>query len=186
VPLIPIALATGWSALILFVIGIPLNPMSATLGALVIAISTEFSVLLSARYREERVRGSEPAEAIDYAYRSTGAAVLASGVTAIAGFAALIASNIQMLREFGIVTVVDLTVSLLGVMVVLPAALVWAEEHGQFSLRDLDPRPLAAAARAEVAAGVGGLQWRPARAWRPRLTFPRLGGLRLGRRRTRA
>ena len=186
VPLIPIALATGWSALILFVIGIPLNPMSATLGALVIAISTEFSVLLSARYREERVRGSEPAEAIDYAYRSTGAAVLASGVTAIAGFAALIASNIQMLREFGIVTVVDLTVSLLGVMVVLPAALVWAEQHGPFSLRDLDPRPLAAAARAEVAAGVGGLQWRPARAWRPRLTFPRLGGLRLGRRRTRA
>ena len=47
-------------------------------------------------------------------------------MTAIAGFAALIASNIQMLREFGIVTVVDLTVSLLGVMVVLPAALVWA------------------------------------------------------------
>ena len=186
VPLVPIALATGWSALVLFALRIPLNPMSATLGALVIAISTEFSVLLSARYREERVRGSEPAEAIDYAYRSTGAAVLASGVTAIAGFAALIASNIQMLREFGVVTVVDLTVSLLGVMVVLPAALVWAEQHGPFSLRDLDPRPLAAAARAEVAAGVVGFQWRSPRAWRPRLTFPRLGGLRLGRRRTRA
>jgi hypothetical protein len=34
-----------------------------------------------------------------------------------------------MLRDFGIVTVVDLTVSLLGVMIVLPAALMWAEEH---------------------------------------------------------
>ena len=54
VPLIPIALATGWSALILFLIGIPLNPMSATLGTLVIAISTEFSVLLSERFRQER------------------------------------------------------------------------------------------------------------------------------------
>jgi hypothetical protein len=32
-------------------------------------------------------------------------------------------------------------VSLLGVMVVLPAALLWAEEHGPFTLRDLDPRP---------------------------------------------
>ena len=31
--------------------------MSVTLGALVIAISTEFSVLLSARYRQERERG---------------------------------------------------------------------------------------------------------------------------------
>ena len=57
VPLVPIALATGWSALVLFAIRVPLNPMSATLGALVIAISTEFAVLLSARFREERSRG---------------------------------------------------------------------------------------------------------------------------------
>ena len=69
--------------------------------------------------------------------------MLASGATAIAGFAALIASDIRMLRDFGIVTVVDLTVSLLGVMLVLPAALLWAEEHGPFRVRDLDPRPAA-------------------------------------------
>jgi hypothetical protein len=37
--------------------------------------------------------------------------------------------------------VVDLTVSLLGVLLVLPAALIWAEQHGAFSVRDLDPRP---------------------------------------------
>jgi hypothetical protein len=142
VPLIPIAFATGWSALVLFLLRIPLNPMSAGLGALVIAISTEFSVLLSARYREERDSGAGPARALERTYASTGSAVLASGTTAIAGFAALIASDITMLREFGIVTVVDLTVSLLGVMVVLPAALMWAEQHGPFTLRDLDPRRL--------------------------------------------
>ena len=60
VPLVPIALATGWSALVLFALRIPLNPMSATLGALVIAISTEFAVLLAARFREERAAGYEP------------------------------------------------------------------------------------------------------------------------------
>jgi hydrophobe/amphiphile efflux-3 (HAE3) family protein len=155
VPLIPIALATGWSGLVLFVLGllpgpleVELNPMSVTLGALVIAISTEFSVLLSARYRQERENGAGPARAVELAYASTGAAVLASGATAIAGFAALAASDIRMLRDFGIVTVVDLTVSLLGVMLVLPAALLWAEEHGPFTLRDLDPRPLLREARA--------------------------------------
>ena len=79
VPMIPIALATGWSALILFLIGIPLNPMSATLGALVIAISTEFSVLLSERFRQERAAGHDLAAALQRTYRSTGAAVLASG-----------------------------------------------------------------------------------------------------------
>ncbi len=86
VPLVPIALATGWSALILFLIRIPLNPMSATLGALVIAISTEFSVLLSERFRQERLAGHELSTALSRTYSSTGAAVLASGVTAIAGF----------------------------------------------------------------------------------------------------
>ena len=55
--------------------------------------------------------------------------MLASGVTAIAGFAVLIASDIAMLRDFGLVTVIDLAVSLLGVLAVLPAVLVLAERR---------------------------------------------------------
>ena len=129
VPLVPIALASGWSALVLFVLRVPLNPMSATLGALVIAISTEFSVLLTARYREERAAGLEPAEALRRTYASTGAAVVASGATAIAGFAVLALSDVQMLSDFGRVTVVDLSVSLLGVLAVLPAVLMLAERR---------------------------------------------------------
>lgn len=127
VPLIPIALATGWSALVLAVIGIPLNPMSATLGALVIAVTTEFSVILAARYREERAAGATIGESLRRTYSRTGTAVLVSGLTSIAGFGVLIASGITMLRDFGLVTVVDLSVALAGVLVVLPAALVWAE-----------------------------------------------------------
>jgi hypothetical protein len=45
-----------------------------------------------------------------------------------------------MLRDFGIVTVVDLTVSLLGVLIVLPAALIWAEQRGTLRIRELLPR----------------------------------------------
>jgi predicted RND superfamily exporter protein len=48
-------------------------------------------------------------------------------VTSIAGFGVLAFSGISMLRDFGLVTLVDLTVALLGVMIVLPAALVWGE-----------------------------------------------------------
>jgi predicted RND superfamily exporter protein len=129
VPLVPIVLASGWSALVLFALRIPLNPMSAMLGALVVAISTEFSVLLSERYRQERTAGRPVAEALVRTSTSTGAAVLASGATAIAGFAVLVVSDIRMLRDFGFVTVVDLTVSLLGVLVVLPSVLVLAERR---------------------------------------------------------
>jgi hydrophobe/amphiphile efflux-3 (HAE3) family protein len=128
VPLIPIVLATGWSALLVAAMSIPLNPMSATLGALVIAIATEFSVILSARYEQERGAGLSVGEALRRTYARTGTAVLASGTTVIAGFAALAATDIRMLRDFGLVTVADLAVALAGVLVVLPAALVWAEE----------------------------------------------------------
>jgi hydrophobe/amphiphile efflux-3 (HAE3) family protein len=127
VPLAPIVLATGWSSLILFAVRVPLNPMSVTLGALVIAISTEFSVLLSERHRQERLAGHDTIEALRRSYRRTGAAVAASGTTAIAGFGVLALSDIRMLRDFGLVTLIDLTVSLLGVLVALPAALVIAD-----------------------------------------------------------
>ena len=130
IPLVPIVMATGWSALVLWISHVPLNPMSAALGALTIAIATEFSVILAARFRQERRAGRELGTALRQAYARTGAAVLASGVTAIAGFAVLIASDVRMLREFGFVTVIDLAVALLGVLVALPAALAWAEKRG--------------------------------------------------------
>jgi uncharacterized protein len=156
VPLAPIALASGWSALVVFALRIPLNPMSVTLGALVIAISTEFSVLLSERYRQERAGGWSSAEALARAYRGTGAAVAASGVTAIAGFGVLALSDIAMLRDFGIVTLLDLSVSLLGVLIALPAAIVVFESAG--SRRGLLARP----------------RWLPPLPWprRRRLTTP--------------
>ena len=191
-PLIPIALATGWSAGVLFLLGllpgpfeVEPNPMSITLGALVVAISTEFSVLLSARYRQEREAGAGPARAIELTYASTGAAVLASGATAIAGFAALVASDIRMLRDFGIVTVVDLTVSLLGVMLVLPAALVWAEQHG--AVQAARPGPAAPAAGAAPAAPLACLTSRPTSRPSPADDpFADLGAEEAGRRRREA
>jgi predicted RND superfamily exporter protein len=126
-PLVPVLFATGWSALVLWISGIPLNPMSAALGALTVAIATEFSVILAARFDEERSGGRSLAEALRLTYARTGAAVLASAITAIAGFAVLIVSDVGMLRDFGLVTVVDLGVALLGVMIVLPAVLAWEE-----------------------------------------------------------
>jgi len=68
-------------------------------------------------------------------YKRTGAAVAASGVTAIAGFGVLVLSDIRMLRDFGLVTLIDLSVSLVGVLVVLPAALMLAERPRAIAVR---------------------------------------------------
>ena len=152
VPLIPIVLATGWSSLVLFASRVPLNPLSATLGTLVIAIATEFSVILSARFEQERRAAGSVGEALRRAYSRTGPAVAASGVTAICGFAVLGVSDIRLLRDFGLVTVLDLAVALAGVLVVLPAALVWAE----------DGFPVALPRRPRLRQPAGG-RWLPAR-----------------------
>jgi uncharacterized protein len=129
VPLLPTVLATGWASLLIWLTGIPLNPMSAALGALTIAIATEFAVILCGRYEQGRSVGLDAAEALRRTYARTGAAVLASGLTAIAGFAVLVASDIQMLRDFGAVTVIDLAAALLGVIVILPATLILLESR---------------------------------------------------------
>jgi uncharacterized protein len=155
VPLIPVLMATGWSGLVVAALGVALNPMSATLGALVIAIATEFSVIITARYANERRAGRSVGEALRRTYLRTGAAVLASGVTAIAGFGVLAIAGLPLLddvglisvapvlRDFGLVTVVDLLVALAGVMLVLPAAVVWSEEGFRLPWR-ARPAPFAA------------------------------------------
>ena len=128
-PLAPIVLATGWSALILFVVRVPLNPMSVTLGPLVIAVSTEFSVLLSERHRQERLAGHDTIQALRRTYRRTGAAVAALGRHGDRGLRCARPVGYPDAAGLRLVTLIDLTVSLLGVLVALPAALVIAERE---------------------------------------------------------
>lgn len=135
-PLAPIAMALGWSGLLLFLLGVKLNPMTATLGVLVLAISTEFSVILASRYFQARHRGLGSRLAIEYVYKTTGMAVAVSALTATLGFAVLIASDVAMFSQFGVVTVIDLAVSLAGVALVLPAAISYMERFNDGVRRD--------------------------------------------------
>jgi uncharacterized protein len=122
----PIAL--GWSWLVVFLLQISVNPLSAALGALIVAISASFGVLVASPFRRERAAGLAPRAALESAYAGVKRGLLASGATVVAGFAALIASDTRMLRDFGFVAVVDLVIVLAGLVVVLPAALLLAEE----------------------------------------------------------
>jgi hydrophobe/amphiphile efflux-3 (HAE3) family protein len=128
-PVLSVASAAGISALLLFVLRVDLNPMSAALGVFIIAIAGEFTLLIQMQYL--RVRADDPGlgaiDAYKAAYRRIGPAVFASGATAIAGFVALAASDIGMLRGFALVAVVDLSVALLSTVLLLPAMTAWLE-----------------------------------------------------------
>jgi predicted RND superfamily exporter protein len=124
---IPIALVTGWSSALMWVAGIDLNPLTAVLGALVIAIGTEFTVLLLSRYWEERRKGTTHDLAIEEAVAKVGRAITASALTVAGGFGALIASSFPALRDFGIVTVVDVVFALIVTLTVVPALARWLD-----------------------------------------------------------
>jgi hypothetical protein len=97
------------------------------LGALVIAIGTEFTVLLLSRYWEERRRTASCDLAMEEAVAKVGRAITASALTVAAGFGALISSSFPALRDFGIVIVVDVVFALIVTVTVVPAIVGWLD-----------------------------------------------------------
>jgi uncharacterized protein len=134
-PLVPVTIAVGLSALVTYASGRELSPLTSVTGPLVIATCTEFSVLILARYVEERRRGLGPAAAVELGAVRIGRAFAASGLTTVGGFAVLALSSYPLLRDFGIVVSLNVLVALVCALVVLPPLLMWTDNSAfaQFS-----------------------------------------------------
>jgi hypothetical protein len=113
----------------MYLTGIDFNPLTAILGALIAGIGTEFTILLRHQYDEERDRGLLPAEAMHVAALKIGRAITASAFTVMGGFGALVLSSFLLLRDFGIVTVIDIFLALVATLLLLPAVTVWIDER---------------------------------------------------------
>jgi hydrophobe/amphiphile efflux-3 (HAE3) family protein len=127
---LPIGLILGWSSGIMYLFEIKYTPLTATLGALIMGIGVEFTILLMMRYYEERRKGEGPEVAMTTAMTKIGRAIIASGLTVIGGFGALlIAKDFLILRDFGIVTMINVFFALVSTLVVLPALIVWVDSR---------------------------------------------------------
>lgn len=131
--LIPVLLAVGASSLTIFATGLQLSPLTAVSGPLVIAVGTEFAILIMSRYVEERERGRTPDEAVDFGAVRIGRAFVASGLTLIGGFGVMAASSFPLLRDFGIIVALNAAVALLCALIVLPPLLVAADRNPRLS-----------------------------------------------------
>lgn len=140
-PVLPVLIALGGSSAAIYVLGIELNPLTAVSGPLIIATCTEFSVLIMARYFEERERGYSPREAIDVASTRIGRAITVAGLTTIGGFGVLAFSGFPLLETFGIVTALNVSIALFSTLIVLPPLLVWADEETGLIPYQKDLRP---------------------------------------------
>jgi uncharacterized protein len=128
VPLVPAVLATGWTALVLWMLDVALNPVSVALGAILVAVGSGLATLLHARYVAARASGKAPAESLDDVWRTARMDVTVPALVLASGFLALTVSDYTALRDFGVVALVGLALELVGLMLVLPATLLVAEE----------------------------------------------------------
>jgi len=122
-PMIPIVMIIGWNTVIMYVLGLQYNILTATLGAMSIGIASEYTILIMERYDEERERGCGCTEAIQTAIQKIGTAITISGLTTVFGFSALILSEFPIMSNFGLVTVLTVGFSLVGAILVMPAVL---------------------------------------------------------------
>jgi hydrophobe/amphiphile efflux-3 (HAE3) family protein len=123
-PLIPIVAVVGWNAVAMTLLGIDYTPLTATLGAMTIGVAAEYTILVLERFLEERKRTDDVYAAIEHSVQKIGRAITVSGLATLFGFSALCVSTFPMISNFGITTVIAVGFSLIGAIVVMPAALV--------------------------------------------------------------
>ena len=91
---------------------------------LVIGASTDYALLLIARYREELRRHADRHEAMAVALRRAGPAIIASGLTVVTGMLCLLAAESNDISGLGPVAAVGIAVGLIAMITLLPALLV--------------------------------------------------------------
>jgi hydrophobe/amphiphile efflux-3 (HAE3) family protein len=122
-PIVPIFMIVGWNGVVMYAFHIDYTVITAMLGALTIGVASEYTIMIAERFNEEREKGLEKLEAIEQAVQKIGGAITVSGLTTVVGFSALTFSSFNMLANFGIVTVLTVSFSIAGAILVMPAIL---------------------------------------------------------------
>lgn len=122
---LPVLLAGVWTVGLMGAFGVPFNPANIMTLPLVVGIGVTFGVHILTRFAEEK----NPA----ILAKSTGKAVLVSGLTTVAGFGSLMLAKHQGIVGLGFVMSLGVAGCMVGALSVLPAVLVlqqrWRERR---------------------------------------------------------
>ena len=113
--LIPVGIGLLWLTGLMGWLGVPFNPANIMTLPLVIGIGVTNGIHILNRYAEEGTPG--------ILARSTGKAVLVSGLTAIAGFGSLILAKHRGIHSLGVIMSVGIATCMIAGLTFLPALL---------------------------------------------------------------
>jgi len=131
-PLVPIIMIVGWNGIIMYSLGLTYTLLTACLGAMTIGVASEYTIVMMERYLEEKEKGLDTITAIQTSVQKIGAAVSVSGLATVCGFSALTLSSSPIIQNFGIVTVIAVGFSIMGAIIVMPAAISVFESINEF------------------------------------------------------
>ena len=120
--LLPVAIGTTWMLGFMAVTGIPFNPANIMTLPLVVGIGVTNGIHILNRFAEEQNPG--------ILAKSTGKAVLVSGLTAITGFGSLILARHQGIQSLGFVMSVGIATCMIAGLTFLPALLTLLMRRG--------------------------------------------------------
>jgi len=126
-PVLPMLVVIGWMGLVMYYGGLKYTPLTAILGALVLGVGSEYSILMMERFYEELHNVGDPYEALKITANRIGSALVASGMTVVFGFAALIASPFNIISNFGLVTVLSVLLALITTFTVFVVLMIRME-----------------------------------------------------------
>ncbi len=130
VTILPVALIVLLVFGIMAARGIPFNPITAMIANLAIGIGVPYTIHITHRYQEDRLRFDTPEDAIRSTTTHTGGALAGSAFTTAAGFGVLVTSSLKPFQQFGEVTFWAIIFALVGSVLVLPSLLlVWDRWH---------------------------------------------------------
>lgn len=112
-PVLPMLVVIGWMGGVMYLADMKYTPLTACLGALILGVGSEYAILMMERFYEELARIGQPLEALKISSKRIGSALIASGLTTVFGFAALISSPFLITNNFGTVTVLAIVFALL-------------------------------------------------------------------------
>ena len=112
-PVLPMLVVIGWMGGVMYLADMKYTPLTACLGALILGVGSEYAILMMERFYEELAILGQPMEALKIASRRIGSALIASGLTTVFGFAALMSSPFLITNNFGTVTVLAIIFALL-------------------------------------------------------------------------
>jgi RND superfamily putative drug exporter len=115
--------ATGLNSLVSHLVPTDAQTLSAIILMIGMAVGIDYSLFYLRRAREERAAGRSPHEALLYAARTSGQAVLISGATVLIAMAGMFVSGNSLFTTIGLGTMIVVLAAMIGSLTVLPAVL---------------------------------------------------------------